>query len=418
MQLNENYKVQSPFLKKIQERGFFYQCSNLEGLDKKLLEGKQSCYIGFDCTAKSLHVGSLTQIMLLKYFQEAGHTPIILLGGGTTRIGDPTGKDQSRKMLTDAEIEENMQGIKSVFGKFLDLNKAIFVNNNDWLKEINYIDMLRDYGTYFTINRMLTFDSVTTRLERENPLTLLEFNYMVLQAIDFVILNKKHGTLLQMGGSDQWGNIINGVELGRKMHQKEFFGLTSPLLVNASGAKMGKTADGAVWLSEDMLSPYDYYQYFRNVDDKDVVKLLKLFTLLEIEEIEELGKLEGKDINKAKIILATEATKLCHGEKVANEVADIAQNTFLHKKLDSNLPTFNIKANELESGKNLIDLLIEINQVESKSKARRLIDNNAIKINDEKCTNYEQTLTNKDINEDGFIKISLSKKKHILLKAL
>ncbi len=412
----QNYTPKSSFLKKLKERGFLYQCSNIEALDNKLLESNQKCYIGFDCTAKSLHIGGLTQIMMLKYFQEAGHTPYILLGAGTTKIGDPTGKDKTRKMLSDAEIEENMQGIKSVFGKFLDLDKVVFVNNNDWLKDIHFLDMLREYGPYFTINRMLTFDSVTSRLERENPLTLLEFNYMVLQAMDFAILNQKHGVCLQMGGSDQWGNIINGVELNKKMHQTEVFGLTSPLLVNANGVKMGKTVDGAMWLSEDMLSPYDYFQYFRNVDDKDVTKLLKLFTLLSLEEIEELSKLEGKDINKAKIILATEATKLCHGEETAQEVAKLAENTFLHKKLDDNLKTFNLAKQELENGKELIDILIELDQTPSKSQARRLIDNGGLRVNDEKCENYDFKLSLDHFNEDGIAKISLSKKKHFLIK--
>lgn len=322
----------SDFLNILYSRGFIHQCSDFEQLDAKLSQGVQSAYIGFDATAPSLHAGSLVQIMMLYWFQQTGHKPITLMGGGTTKIGDPSGKDESRKMLTDQDIENNISGIKSIFSKFLTYGEgktdALMVNNDEWLSSLHYIQFLRDYGVHFTINRMMSFDSVKLRLEREQPLTFLEFNYMILQAYDFLELYRRHGTILQLGGSDQWGNIINGVELGRRCESAEFFALTTPLLTTSSGAKMGKSADGAIWLNEDMLSSYDYWQYWRNTEDADVGKFLRLFTTLPIEEIEKLEALQGQEINDAKKILADEVTSLCHGRKAAQDARQTAEDTF------------------------------------------------------------------------------------------
>jgi tyrosyl-tRNA synthetase len=408
----------SDFLNILNERGFIHQCSDFEGLDAKLMEGPQSAYIGFDATASSLHVGSLVQIMMLYWFQQAGHRPITLMGGGTTKIGDPSGKDESRKLLDDAAINANIDGIKSVFAKFLEYGdgKARMVNNAEWLSNLNYIDFLRDYGVHFTINRMLTFDSVKMRLEREQPLTFLEFNYMILQGYDFVELSRRYSTVLQMGGSDQWGNIINGVELGRRKDGLHLFGLTTPLLTTSSGAKMGKTAAGAVWLNADRLSAYDYYQYWRNTEDADTAKFLKLFTILPMAEIAKLEKLQGQELNEAKKILAFEATKLCHGEAAAKEAEETARQVFEQGGVGGDLPSITIDQARLAAGVPLLDLLVEAGMAASKGEARRLVQGGGIKRNDEAVTDPALTVGANDLISDGYVKLSAGKKRHALIK--
>lgn len=407
----------SEFLNILEQRGFIHQCSDFEGLDAKLSEGIQSAYIGFDATASSLHVGSLVQIMMMYWFQQCGHKPITLMGGGTTKVGDPSGKDESRKMLDEVGIEKNINGIQQIFTKYLKYGNgdtdALMVNNADWLDQLNYIDFLRDYGPHFTINRMMTFDSVKLRLEREQPLTFLEFNYMILQAYDFVELHRRHDTVLQMGGSDQWGNIINGVELGRRTEQASLFALTTPLLTTASGAKMGKTADGAIWLNADMLSPYDYWQYWRNTEDADVERFMKLFTTLDIAEIEKA--VSGK-INDAKKRLADEATKLCHGEEEAKKARETSEKVFEQGGVGDDLPSIEIDAARLGQGVNVLDLFIEAGLVESKGKARKLIEQGGAKINDNKIDNEAQTTSDADLTAEGYIKLSAGKKKHALVK--
>ncbi|MBI3446842.1 MAG: tyrosine--tRNA ligase [Magnetospirillum sp.] len=413
--------LKSDFLRTITERGYMHQCTDLEALDKRLTEGCQAAYIGFDCTAPSLHVGSLMQIMLLRWWQKTGHKPIVLMGGGTTRIGDPSGKDEARKMLTDADIGRNMDGIKSVFGKYLSFGAgpgdAIMVNNADWLDKLNYIDFLRDYGHHFTINRMLTFDSVKLRLEREQPLTFLEFNYMLLQGYDFVELFRRNKCILQMGGSDQWGNIINGVELGRRADQAELYGLTSPLLTTSSGAKMGKTAQGAVWLNADSLSAWEFWQYWRNTEDADVGRFLKLFTELPLAEIAKLEALAGAEINEAKKILAGEVTRLCHGEAAALEAAETARKTFEEGASDANLPTIEIAAAELAAGLSLVALLVKAGLAASNGDAKRLIKGGGARVNDEAIANEGHNLGNTDL-KDGILKLTAGKKRHILVKAV
>jgi tyrosyl-tRNA synthetase len=400
-----NFK--SEFLKEFIERGFFAQCTHASELDELMARESISAYIGFDCTAKSLHAGSLIQIMILRLLQKHGHRPIVLLGGGTTKIGDPSGKDEARQVLNAEKIQENLSGIKKTLEKFISFegaNAAVLVNNDDWLKNLNYLDFLRDVGRHFSINRMLTFDSVKTRLEREQPLSFLEFNYMILQAYDFFELNKKHECHLQIGGSDQWGNIVNGVELTRRMAAKDTFGLTSPLLTTADGKKMGKTADGAVWLDEAMLSPFDYFQYFRNTHDADVGKFLRLFTDLEISEIENLEKLKDQEINQAKEILAFEATKICHDEKTANEVLQKAREIFVAK----NTAAFEEKEISLgdEKTKKLVDIIFEIGAAESKGAAKKLIEGKAVKINTDTVLDVSLSI----INTDNF-DLSIGKKK-------
>lgn len=410
----------SDFLNILYSRGFIHQCSDFEQLDAKLSQGVQSAYIGFDATAPSLHAGSLVQIMMLYWFQQTGHKPITLMGGGTTKIGDPSGKDESRKMLTDQDIENNISGIKSIFSKFLTYGEgktdALMVNNDEWLSSLHYIQFLRDYGVHFTINRMMSFDSVKLRLEREQPLTFLEFNYMILQAYDFLELYRRHGTILQLGGSDQWGNIINGVELGRRCESAEFFALTTPLLTTSSGAKMGKSADGAIWLNEDMLSSYDYWQYWRNTEDADVGKFLRLFTTLPIEEIEKLEALQGQEINDAKKILADEVTSLCHGRKAAQDARQTAEDTFEKGGAGEDLPCIEIEKSRLESGVLIVDLLVEAGLASSKGDARRLIQGGGAKINDEKVESPDHLTANDDFENQGFIKLSAGKKKHALIK--
>ncbi len=408
----------SEFLNILSQRGFLNQCSDLEGLDKKLSEGTQSAYIGFDATARSLHVGNLTGIMMLRWFQECGHKPVTLMGGGTSKIGDPSFKDEQRKLMDDETIENNIEHIrKTCFTQFLKYgdgeSDALMVNNNDWLAELNYLEFLRDYGRYFTVNRMISFDSVKSRLERESPLSLLEFNYMVMQGYDFLELNRRYGTILQMGGSDQWGNIINGVDLAHKADQTRLFGLTAPLLTTPDGKKMGKTEKGAVWLNAAMLSPYEYYQYWRNVDDAMVSTLLRRFTMLTIEEVERLEKLEGQEINDAKKILAFEATKLCHGEEAAGEAAQTASKVFERGGIGDNLPTVEL---DLSGGVLFVDASCSAGLTSSKSEARRIIQQGGARVNDNPVSSVTETITAGDAGEDGFIKISTSKKKHALIK--
>jgi tyrosyl-tRNA synthetase len=415
-------KYKSEFLNTLTERGFIHQCSDFEGLDKKLTEGVQSAYIGFDATAKSYHVGNLVQIMLLHWFQQCGHKPVTLMGGGTTKVGDPSGKDEMRKMLTDADIAENIRALQKQFAQFVKYGNgptdSIMVNNDEWLSKIQYIPFLRDYGKYFTINRMLGFDSVKQRLDREQSLTFLEFNYMILQGYDFLELNRRYGTILQMGGADQWGNIINGVELGHKADRKELFALTTPLITTASGAKMGKTADGAVWLNADMLSPYDYYQFWRNADDADVERFLKLFTVMPMAEIKKLAALKDKEINEAKKILAFEATKLCHGESAAQDAAATAQKVFEQGGVGGDLPFIAIDKSRLAAGVSIVDLLVESGLAASKGEARRLIEGGGAKINDVKIDSVAQTISDKNLTSDGHIKLSAGKKKHALVKVV
>ena len=413
-------QYKSDFISKLVERQYLHQCTDIEALDAKAAGGPVTAYIGFDCTAPSLHVGSLVPIMLLRLFQQTGHKPIVLMGGGTTKVGDPSGKDDQRKLLDDAAIAANMAGIKSVFEKFLTFGDgpkdAVMVNNADWLENLNYVSFLRDYGRHFTINRMLSFDSVKLRLDREQPLTFLEFNYMILQAYDFLELANRHSVSLQMGGSDQWGNIINGVELGRRVAEKQLYGLTTPLLTTASGAKMGKTADGAVWLNEDALSAYDYWQYWRNCEDADVGRFLRLFTEMPIEEIERLEKLEGAEINDAKKTLADEATRLCRGDKAAELARSTAETTFEQGGMGENLPSVNIARAELDAGIGVLVAFTMAGLSSSNGEARRLIRGGGAKVNDQAVSDEKATISSEQINSDGVIKLSAGKKRHALFK--
>jgi tyrosyl-tRNA synthetase len=401
------------FLKEFKDRGFFYQCTSEDELSKLLDKKKINGYIGFDCTAESLHVGSLLQIMCLRLLQKHGHRPIVLLGGGTTRIGDPSGKDKTRTILSEDEIEKNIKNIEKILKNFLGVKdpktKPIFVNNYSWLKNLNYISFLRDIGKHFTINKMLSFDSVKTRLEREQSLSYMEFNYMILQAYDFLELNKKENCVLQMGGSDQWGNIVNGVELIKRYSNKQAYGLTTPLITLASGAKMGKTETGAVWLDKKILSPYNYWQFWRNIDDRDVLKFIKIFTDLSIEEIE---KIKNQDINQLKITLANEATSMLHGEKEAKASEETAKKTFSENSLGSELPSISINKKQLDKELNIIDLIILSRLETSKSEIRRLIKGNGVKINNQ-LINDEKLVITKELFKDNFIKLSLGKKRHV-----
>lgn len=413
-------QYKSDFISKLVERQYLHQCTDIEALDAKAAGGPVTAYIGFDCTAPSLHVGSLVPIMLLRLFQQTGHKPIVLMGGGTTKVGDPSGKDDQRKLLDDAAIAANMAGIKSVFEKFLTFGDgpkdAVMVNNADWLENLNYVSFLRDYGRHFTINRMLSFDSVKLRLDREQPLTFLEFNYMILQAYDFLELANRHSVSLQMGGSDQWGNIINGVELGRRVAEKQLYGLTTPLLTTASGAKMGKTADGAVWLNEDALSAYDYWQYWRNCEDADVGRFLRLFTEMPIEEIERLEKLEGAEINDAKKTLADEATRLCRGDKAAELARSTAETTFEQGGMGEDLPSVDIARAELDAGIGVLVAFTMAGLSTSNGEARWLIRGGGAKVNDQAVSDEKATISSEQINSDGVIKLSAGKKRHALIK--
>jgi tyrosyl-tRNA synthetase len=411
----------SDFLKILAERGFIHQVSEPDVLDARAAAGQITAYIGFDCTAASLHVGSLLPIMMLYWMQQTGHRPIALMGGGTTRVGDPSGKDESRRILTDEMIEQNLTGIRAIFSKFLKFEgaggNAIMANNADWLNKLNYIDFLRDVGRHFSVNRMLSFDSVKMRLDRQQELSFLEFNYMVLQAYDFVELNKRTGCILQMGGSDQWGNIVNGIDLGRRMMNAQLFALTSPLITTSSGAKMGKTAAGAVWLNADLMSPYDYWQYWRNTEDGDVVRFLKLFTVLPLDEIAKLGALKGSDINEAKKVLATEATALVHGRAAADQAGDTSRKTFEEGTFAGALPTVEIARAELDKGIGVLMAFAEkAGLVTSNGEARRQIKAGGLKVNDAAVTDEKLMLTSKDLTPEGAIKLSLGKKKHVLLK--
>ncbi|MEQ8379695.1 tyrosine--tRNA ligase [Parvibaculum sp.] len=408
----------SDFLRELETRGFIHQLSDAEGIDEAAVEKIITGYIGFDATAPSLHAGSLVQIMLLRWLQKAGHRPIALMGGGTTRIGDPSFRDDARPLLDDEKIDENLTGIKAVFAKFLNFGNgktdAVMVNNRDWLDDLHYIDFLRDYGRHFSVNRMLSFDSVKIRLEREQNLSFLEFNYMILQAYDFVELNRKYGCTLQMGGSDQWGNIVNGIELGRRVDGSSLFGLTSPLLTTSSGAKMGKTASGAVWLNADMLSPYDYWQYWRNAEDADVGRFLKLFTELPLDEIARLERLEGSEVNEAKKVLATEATAMAHGRAEAEKAANAARTAFEEGAISADMPTVEIDA--LETGLGLLTALVQAGLCSSTSDARRQIKGGAVRVNDAQVADEKMVLARDDLTGEDVIKLSLGKKKHVLLK--
>ena len=410
----------SEFLRVLEERGFIHQVSEPELLDEKAATETITGYIGFDATAPSLHAGSLLPIMMLYWMQQTGHRPVVLMGGGTTKVGDPSGKDESRKLLSEEEISRNIEGIRKIFSRFLKFGEgpsdAVMMNNAEWLDELKYIPFLREYGRHFTINRMLTFESVKRRLEREQPLTFLEFNYMILQAYDFLELYRRLGCVLQMGGSDQWGNIVNGIELIRRVEGGQAFALTSPLLTTASGAKMGKTAAGAVWLDADMLSPYEYWQYWRNVEDADVGRFLRLFTTLPLDEIRRLEQLQGAEINEAKKVLATEATAMVHGRKAAEEAAETARRTFEEGQLGEALPTVEIARSELEQGLGLLRAMVLAGLAKSNGEARRAVRGGAVRVNDEKVSDERLTLTPAHVNSEGVIKLSFGKKRHVLLR--
>ncbi len=411
-------QFKSDFLNILSSRGFIHQISDPEGLDAAAKAGTISGYIGFDATAASLHAGSLVQIMMLRWMQKTGHRPIALMGGGTTKIGDPSFKDEARKLLTVEQIAANLAGIRQVFSKFLTFGDgstdARMVNNADWLDHLNYIDFLRDYGVHFTINRMLSFDSVKLRLDREQPLTFLEFNYMILQAYDFLELSRRESCVLQMGGSDQWGNIVNGIELGRRCDQRQLYALTSPLLTTSSGAKMGKTMSGAVWLNADMLSPYDYWQYWRNSEDADIGRFLKLYTELPLDEIAKLAALGGSEVNEAKKILATEATTMLHGREAALQAAETARRTFEEGRSAEGLPTISL---DLAEGTGILAALVAAGFASSNGEARRSIQGGAIRVNDQAIADDKLRLTRESCNAEGVIKLSMGKKKHVLIKA-
>lgn len=412
-------KIRSDYLKIIKERGYFHQATDLDALDHLAVNGTLSGYIGFDATATSLHAGSLVQIMLLRWMQKCGHKPIVLMGGGTSKVGDPSGKDEQRQLLTKTDIAGNIDGIKGVFAKFLTFgqgaNDAIMVNNDEWLDCLSYIDFLRDYGRHFSVNRMLTFDSVKLRLDREQPLSFLEFNYMVLQSYDFLELYRRYDCRLQMGGSDQWGNIVSGIELGRRVDRAQLFGLTSPLLTTASGAKMGKTGSGAVWLNENMLSPYNYWQYWRNTEDTDVSRFLRLFTDLPLDEITRLERLEGNEINEAKVVLANEATTMCHGESAALAAAETARRTFEEGGGGDDLPRIAITRTRLCKGVPLYELLRETGLAKSNGDARRLIKGGGGRLNGKVVSDELANITLSDLNDEGVVKISAGRKRHAIV---
>ena len=413
-------QFKSKFLSVLSERGYIHQISNPEGLDKLLKAETVSAYIGFDCTASSLHVGSLIQIMLLYWFQQCGHRPVVLMGGGTSQVGDPSGKTDTRQLLTLDAIEENKNGIRKIFDHQLSFGNgptdAIMVDNAEWLLKLNYVDFLRDVGRQFSVNQMLQRDAVKLRLDREQHLSFLEFNYMILQAYDFSELYKRFGVRLQMGGSDQWGNILSGTELGRRLDNIELFGLTTPLLETASGAKMGKTADGAVWLDSNMVSAYDYWQFWRNSEDGDVGRFLKLFTTLPLDEINRLSKLQGAEINEAKKILATEATKFIHGEDATKQAEKASHSTFEESKISIDLPTINIERSKLQEGIGILELYVTVELCNSNSDTRRNIKSGAIRINDQIVSDERLSVDLSNLTNEGVIKLSLGKKKHVLIK--
>jgi tyrosyl-tRNA synthetase len=409
---------QSTFLKTLTERGFIHQCTDLDALDQRLSAGPLAAYIGFDATADSLHVGSLVQIMTLRWLQRSGHKPVVLIGGGTTQIGDPSFRDSSRPLLDDEQIARNAAGLKQVFSRYLTFGDgptdAVMVDNAAWLDPLRYLPFLRDFGTHFTINRMLSFDSVRQRLEREQPLTLLEFNYMVLQAFDFLELSRHHACVLQMGGSDQWGNIVNGIELARRIDQRQLFGLTTPLLTTSAGAKMGKTASGAVWLNADKLSPYEFWQFWRNTEDDDVARFLRLFTELPLEEVHRLGQLKGSGINEAKRILAREATRLAHGDEAARDAAETARRAFEEGESASGLPSIALSRSELDSGVTIAQLLVLAGLSPSKSEARRLVLNSGARLNGQVVQDADAQVGTADL-ADGALKLTAGKKRHVLV---
>ncbi len=410
-----NFK--SDFLREIEARGFIHQISDPEALDAYAAKETVTAYIGFDCTGPSLHVGHLMGIMMLRRLQQAGHKPIVLMGGGTTKVGDPSGKDEQRQLLTDAQIAANMASIKTAFTSFLTFGDgptdAIMVNNAEWLEKLEYISFLRDYGRHFSVNRMLSFDSVKLRLDREQPLSFLEFNYMILQAYDFVELGKRYGCRLQMGGSDQWGNIVNGLELGRRAANLDLFAVTCPLITTSSGAKMGKTAAGAVWLNADMRSPFDYWQFWRNTEDADVECFLKLFTELPLDEVARLGKLEGAELNEAKKILATEATAMLHGREEAEKAANAARTAFEQGGISADMPTVEV---EIGDGIGVLSAVVAAGLAASNGEVRRLIKGGGVKINDKQVTDERSLITTADITGDMVVKVSVGQKKHVLLK--
>ncbi|MGY3240418.1 MULTISPECIES: tyrosine--tRNA ligase [unclassified Bradyrhizobium] len=410
----------SDFLNTLQERGFIHQCSDFEGLDALAAKGEAIAYVGYDCTARSLHIGNYLTMMMLHWLQQSGNKPITLMGGGTTMVGDPSGKDETRAMRTIAEIEANKESIRGVFAKVLKYgdgkSDAIMLDNAEWLTKLNWIEMLRDVGRHFSVNRMLTMDSVRLRLEREQEMSFIEFNYMVCQAYDFVELAKRTGCHLQMGGSDQWGNIIMGVDLGRRMGTHQLFALTTPLLTTASGAKMGKTAQGAVWLNADQFPPYDFWQYWRNTEDADVGKFLKLFTTLPMSEIRKLEALGGSEINEAKKVLATEATALLHGRDAANEAAETARRTFEEGALAESLPTVEIPRGELDGGLGVLNAFVKAGLVASNGEARRQIKGGGLRVNDVAVTDEKLALSAANLTPEGVIKLSFGKKKHVLIR--
>ena len=412
--------MQETYLSEFQKRGYFNQCTDINSLAELMSKSKIKAYIGFDCTAPSLHVGSLMQIMCLRLLQKYGHQPIVLLGGGTTLIGDPSGKDETRKILDKKEIDKNIKSIENVFKIFLKSKnprtKPIFVNNYSWLSKLNYINFLREIGKHFTINKMLTFDSVKLRLEREQSLSYMEFNYMMLQAFDFYELNKRYKCVLQVGGSDQWGNIVNGTDLIKRKNKKQTYGLTTPLLTTSSGTKMGKTEKGAIWLNKKMLSPYDYWQFWRNTDDKDVMNFLKLFTDLNVQEIENLNK--NKNINELKILLANETTTMLHGSKSAKDSELTAKKTFQDKSIGKDLPTVKLRKNELANGINILDLVLLTKLGNSKGEIRRMIKNNGLKINNEVITDDSKVFYQNNFDQSKSLKVSHGKKQHVIVKII
>jgi tyrosyl-tRNA synthetase len=413
-------QLKSDFLKILTERGFIHQCSDTAGLDDLAAKGSLISYVGYDCTAPSLHVGSLISIMMLHWLQQTGGKPIVLMGGGTTQVGDPSGKDETRRILTLEDIERNKTGMQQAFAKFLVFGSgktdAAMVDNAEWLARLNYIAFLRDVGKHFSVNRMLTMDSAKLRLEREQELSFIEFNYMLLQAYDFVELSRRYECRLQMGGSDQWGNIVTGIDLGRRMGTPQLYALTCPLLTTASGAKMGKTAAGAIWLNEEQLSAYDYWQFWRNTEDADVERFLKLYTTLQLSEVAKLAALKGADINEAKKALATEATALLHGREKAEAAAETARQTFEQGASAEGLPTVELPKADLAAGIGVLTAFVQAGLVKSNGEARRQIQGGGLRVNDQAVTDEKALLTAADVAADGSIKLSLGKKKHVLLK--